>query len=113
MTHLTQVTLDFATAARLRFRDCYDWHQAVWKAFPGRDGEPREFLTRLDQRRESFRLLIVSPVQPVRPDWCPPDGERWKTKPIPDNVFHAQSVCVPALREPNEESHQGTAPMAR
>ena len=39
MTHLTQVTLDFAAAARLRLHDCYDWHQAVWKAFPGRDGK--------------------------------------------------------------------------
>ena len=57
MTHLTQVTLDFATAARLRLRDCYGWHQAVWKAFPGHDGERREFLTRLDRRREGFRLL--------------------------------------------------------
>ncbi len=87
MTHLTQVTLDFATAARLRLRDCYDWHQAVWKAFPGHDGERREFLTRLDQRREGFRLLIVSPTQAVRPDWCPADAESWKTKPIPESYF--------------------------
>jgi CRISPR system Cascade subunit CasE len=87
MTHLTQVTLDLATAARLRLRDCYDWHQAVWKAFPNREGERREFLTRLDQRREGFRLLIVSPTQPARPDWCPPDAESWKTKPIPETYF--------------------------
>ena len=65
MTHLTQVTLDFATAARLRLRDCYDWHQAIWKAFPGRDGQQRDFLTRLDRRRDGFRLLIVSPVEPI------------------------------------------------
>ena len=118
MTHLTQVTLDFATAARLRLGDCYDWHQAVWKAFPGRDGERREFLTRLDQRPEGFRLLIVSPTQPVRPEWCPPDAESWKTKPIPETYFArrrcafqlcAPPLCVPALREPDEESLQGTA----
>src|SRR5947209_3798572 len=51
MTHITQIILDFATAARLRLCDCYDWHQAVWKAFPGRDGEARDFLTRLDRVR--------------------------------------------------------------
>ena len=68
MTYLTQVTVDFATAAKLRLRDNYDWHKAVWRAFPGRDGERRDFLTRLDQRREGFRLLIVAPMQPLRPD---------------------------------------------
>jgi len=67
MTHLTQVIFDFATVARLRLHDSYDWHQAVWQAFPGRDGERREFLTRLDRRREGFRLLMVSPTPPVRP----------------------------------------------
>jgi CRISPR system Cascade subunit CasE len=87
MTYLTQVTLDFATAAKLRLRDSYDWHRAVWKAFPGRDGQRRDFLTRLDQRREGFRLLIVSPVEPTRPDWCPPDPESWKTKLIPETYF--------------------------
>jgi CRISPR system Cascade subunit CasE len=85
MTHLTQVTLDFATAARLRLRDCYDWHQAVWRAFPGRDGEPRDFLTRLDQQRDGFRLLIVSPTEPTRPEWCPPQS--WQSKPIPETYF--------------------------
>ena len=98
MTHLTQVTLDFATAARLRLRDSYDWHQAVWKAFPGRDGEQRDFLTRLDSRREGFRLLIVSPAEPVRPDWCTADPESWKTKPIPEAYFtrsrYAFQLCA-------------------
>jgi CRISPR system Cascade subunit CasE len=96
MTHLTQIILDFATAARLRLRDSYDWHQAVWKAFPGRDGQRRDFLTRLDQRREGFRLLIVSPVEPVRPDWCTP--EAWQSKPIPESYFgktrYAFQLCA-------------------
>ena len=43
MTYLTQATLDFATAARLRLRDSYDWHQAVWKAFPGRESRATRF----------------------------------------------------------------------
>jgi CRISPR system Cascade subunit CasE len=87
MTYLTQVTVDFATAARLGLRDCYDWHQAAWKAFPGRDGAQRDFLTRLDRRREGFRLLIVSPFEPARPSWCAADGESWKTRPIPETYF--------------------------
>ena len=103
MTHLTQVTLDFATAARLGLRDCYDWHQAVWKAFPGRDGEQREFLTRLDQRREGFRLLMISPVEPGRPGWCPPDPESWKTKPIPETYFTRRRYAFQLCANPTKK----------
>jgi hypothetical protein len=27
----------------------YDWHQKIWEAFPGRNGETRDFLTLLDE----------------------------------------------------------------
>ena len=112
MTHLTQVTLDFATAARLSLRDRYDWHQAVWEAFPGRDGERREFLTRLDHHREGFRLLIVSPTQPVRPAWCPPDAETWKTKPIPETYFtrrrYGFQLCANPTKKVSKERSDGS-----
>jgi CRISPR system Cascade subunit CasE len=101
MTHLTQIILDFATAARLRLRDCYDWHQAVWKAFPGRDGERRDFLTRLDERRDGFRLLIVSPNEPIRPEWCPPGS--WQSKCIPETYFtrrrYVFQLCANATKK--------------
>lgn len=86
MTHLTQITLDFAAVARLRIRDVYDWHQRVWECVPGRDRQRRDFLTRLDQKGGGFQLLIVSPVEPTRPDWCPPDCWRGP-KPIPESYF--------------------------
>ena len=112
MTYLTQATLDFATAARLRLRDCYDWHQAVWKAFPGREGERRDFLMRIDQHREGFRLLIVSPLQPVRPDWCPTDAESWKTKPIPPVYFakhrYAFQLCANPTKKVSKERSDGS-----
>ncbi len=103
MTHLTQVTLDFKTAARLGLRDCYDWHQKVWQAFPGRDGEQRTFLTRLDQRRESFRLLIISPMEPTRPEWCPPGPESWKTKPIPETYFARRRYAFQLCANPTKK----------
>ena len=87
MIHLTQITLDFITVAGLHIRDAYDWHQRAWQCFPGRDGRQRDFLTRLDRCPEIFRLLIVSPIKPVRPDWCPAESECWKTKPIPETYF--------------------------
>jgi CRISPR system Cascade subunit CasE len=107
MTYLTQATLDLGTAARLRLHDTYRWHQAVWKAFPGRDGNQRSFLTRLDQRREGFRLLIVSSVQPVRPEWCPADEEAWKTKVIPESYFtrsrYAFQLCANPTKKVSKE----------
>ena len=91
MTHLTQVTVNFATAARQRLRDCYDWHQAVWKAFPGREAEPRAFLTRLDQRR---------------------DPESWKTKPIPATYFtrsrYAFQLCANPTKKVSKELPDGS-----
>lgn len=85
MTSLTQLTLDFETVVHLRIHDAYDWHQRVWECFPGRDGEQRDFLTRLDEQRDGFRLLIVSSTLPMRPAWCPPDC--WRTEPIPERYF--------------------------
>ena len=112
MTYLTQVTLDFATAAKLRFHDNYDWHQAVWKAFPGRDGENRDFLTRLDQQRDGFRLLIVSPEEPIRPNWCPSDAESWKIKRIPESYFkrnrYAFQLRANPTRKITKERPDGT-----
>ncbi len=91
MTYLTQVIIPLESALRAGIKDVYDWHQAVWKAFPGRDGQKRDFLTRLDQKDCFYRLLIVSPIEPVRPDWVPDGPDAWKTKPIPENYFrHAR-----------------------
>jgi CRISPR system Cascade subunit CasE len=112
MTYITQVTIDFATAAKLGLRDSYRWHQAAWKAFPGRDDKQRDFLTRLDQDRDGFRLLLVSLVQPVRPEWCPPDSESWKSKAIPDTYFtrgrYAFQLCANPTKKVCKELPDGT-----
>jgi CRISPR system Cascade subunit CasE len=84
MSYLTQGFLDYETAARLGLRDVYDWHQLVWRAFPGQDGQQRDFLTRLDrhERERRLRLLIVSPRLPTRPtDWSVVE-EDWQTREI-------------------------------
>jgi len=84
MSYLTQAFLDYEAAANLKLHDAYDWHQLVWRAFPGRDGQARQFLTRIDrqERDRRFRLLIVSQDLPVRPDFWPGAGEAWKTREI-------------------------------
>lgn len=89
MSFLTQAFLDYETAARCGLRDVYDWHQLTWQAFPDRDGAARDFLTRLDRRErdQTFRLLIVSPRSPRRPDKWPDTPEAWQTREITPAFF--------------------------
>lgn len=88
--HLTQILVSYEDAIRLlRIRDTYDWHQKVWLAFGGRDGQARDFLIRVDRKEEAFRVLILSRSVPSKPDWCPTDC--FGSKPIPDDFFaHAR-----------------------
>ncbi|MCS7338659.1 MAG: type I-E CRISPR-associated protein Cas6/Cse3/CasE [Verrucomicrobiae bacterium] len=103
MTYLTQALIDAGTASRLKLWawDCYKWHKAVWEAFPGRRDKQREFLTRLDEKNGSYRLLIVSSEIPVRPNWCPPDG--WQTKPIPEQYFQKSRYAFQLRANPTKK----------
>lgn len=82
--HLTKAIIPYDIAARWDhgrgFADSYAWHQRVWEAFPGRESAERDFLTRLDDQTDGFRLLILSAQPPTRPAWCPEPA--WQTKSI-------------------------------
>lgn len=102
MSYLTQILVPYELAVRqLKIRDSYDWHQRVWQAFKGRDGEKRDFLSRVDEADEAYRLLIVSPAAPSKPDWCPSDC--FKTKAIPDDFFTAGSYRFSLLVNPTKK----------
>jgi CRISPR system Cascade subunit CasE len=77
MRFLTRIQLDGREAANERLVDGYAWHQALWQAFPGRDGEEREFLFRVDQDHGEFRILLLSPRAPQPLPWGV-----WTTKTI-------------------------------
>jgi CRISPR system Cascade subunit CasE len=80
---LTRITFDCALMTRLHVRDTYDWHQRAWECFPGRPRDKRDFLTRVEDKGDRVRLLILSPTPPSRPSWCP--AEAWEgTKEIGD-----------------------------
>jgi CRISPR system Cascade subunit CasE len=84
--NLTQIYVPYEDAVRLlRIRDMYDWHQRVWQAFGGRDGQPRDFLIRVDRKEEAYRVLVLSCHVPAKPNWCP--TAYFGTKEIPDNFF--------------------------
>jgi CRISPR system Cascade subunit CasE len=57
-------------------------------------------------------LLIVSPVRPARPEWCPPDEECWKTKSIPEEYFtraqYAFQLCANPTRKVSKQRADGS-----
>jgi len=94
--YLTQAFMDFreardfpVPAGNRGLRDLYDWHQLVWSAFPDRDGEKRDFLTRIDarERERRYRLLILSPRFPTRPNDWSEEPEAWQTREVPASFF--------------------------
>jgi CRISPR system Cascade subunit CasE len=100
--HLTQILVSYEDAVRLlRIRDTYDWHQRVWQAFGGRDGQTRDFLIRVDRKEEAFRVLILSRSRPAKPDWCPTDC--FGTKTVPDDYFARPCYRFSLLANPTKK----------
>lgn len=102
MSYLTQIRVDYERAVRhLQIRDSYDWHQRVWQAFKNRQGDKRDFLTRVDETDEAYRLLIVSATAPSKPDWCPPDC--FQSKAIPADFFSRERFRFSLLANPTRK----------
>jgi CRISPR system Cascade subunit CasE len=100
--YLTQILVAYEDAVRLlKIRDSYDWHQRIWQAFAGRDDAERDFLIRVDQRDDAYRVLILSRTQPVKPDWCPTDC--FGTKQIPTDYFSHKTYRFSLLANPTKK----------
>jgi CRISPR system Cascade subunit CasE len=108
MSYLTQILVPYETAVRhLKIRDSYDWHQRVWQAFKGRDGEKRDFLSRVDEVDEAYRVLIVSSTKPTKPDWCPTDC--FQAKVIPEDYLAAGTFRFSLLVNPTRKVRSDAA----
>jgi CRISPR system Cascade subunit CasE len=106
--HLTQILVSYEDAVRLlRIRDTYDWHQRVWQAFAGRNGQPRDFLIRVDRKEEAYRVLILSPTVPTKPDWCPTPC--FGTKPIPNEFLAHARYRFSLLANPTRKVRSNSA----
>ena len=106
--YLTQILVSYEDAVRLlHIRDTYDWHQRVWQAFAGRDGQPRDFLIRVDRKEEAYRVLILSPTVPTKPDWCPTPC--FGTKPIPDEFLAHTDYRFSLLANPTRKVRSNAA----
>jgi len=100
--YLTQILVSYEDAVRLlRIRDTYDWHQRVWQAFGGRNGQPRDFLIRVDRKEEAYRVLILSGSPSKKPDWCPTDC--FGAKLVPDDYFAHSRYRFSLLANPTRK----------
>ena len=97
--YLTRAQISYETAAIQRIHNCYDWHQRAWTCFPNRDGEKRDFLTRLDRKPGHYQLLILSPIEPIRPGWC----NDWATKEVPDSFLSHDRYHFSLLANPTRK----------
>lgn len=105
---LTQLHVAYDQAVRLlRLRDSYDWHQHLWQAFPGRDGEARDFLVRIDEKEETYRVLMLSRTPATRPAWCP--GDNFATKSVPDTFFTHSAYAFSLLANPTKKTRSNAA----
>lgn len=86
--YLTKVRVDLATTLQEGLADGYRWHQALWRAFPGRNGEARDFLSRVDEKGPWVEALVLSPTAPVPQPWG-----RWETRAVaPGFLRHTRYV---------------------
>lgn len=86
MKWLVRVRASYKVAAENKLHDGYAWHQALWQAFPGHDGQARFFLTRVDQKEKEFIAYLLSFYKPVCPPWCP--SECWELTEINESFLN-------------------------
>ncbi|MBQ9812449.1 MAG: type I-E CRISPR-associated protein Cas6/Cse3/CasE [Thermoguttaceae bacterium] len=83
-TYLTQGVVSNVDAAKRRLKDRYDWHQYLWKFFPGVElGSEHEFLWRIDRKDVCCILWLLSEK---KPDVAEAPG-RWATKEVADTFL--------------------------
>ncbi len=103
--HLTQALIPYDIVARWRkdggFTDSYAWHKRAWDCFPDRPAAGRDFLTRIDDTRQGFRLLILSTIPPFKPDWCPDEG--WQTKAVGEQFLSHPQYQFSLLANPTRK----------
>ncbi len=75
MSWLARFDVEAETAYAEGIMDSYAWHKRLWeRCFPDKPDAKRDFLTRIDQLENAFRLWMLSRTKPERPAWCSPHG---------------------------------------
>ncbi len=107
MSILSQLFINKSDAARKRLSDAYAWHKMLWKSFPGRDGQNRHFLYRIDDAGHHFKLLMLSETLPAAIDF-----RQWHSKTIPPSFlthqfYRFQIKANPTMRRSSDRRRLG------
>lgn len=102
MKYLTRITADKRDILSQGISDLYDWHQALWKAFPGHDGERRSFLFRVDEKEKCFQIFLLSKLPVSKPNWG-----YWETKEISDSFLSHDKYRFKLRANPTKKSNKG------
>jgi CRISPR system Cascade subunit CasE len=75
MSWLARFDVKAETAYTEGILDSYAWHKRLWDGcFPDKPDAKRDFLTRIDQLENAFRIWMLARTKPERPAWCPSHG---------------------------------------
>jgi CRISPR system Cascade subunit CasE len=104
MSYVARITIDRAEVATKRLLDLYDWHKAAWDIFPDRPNDKRDFLTRLDVKRDEHCFTALSAVKPQKPEWCP--EKCWKEMELPQNFFERKQYLFQIVVNPTRSTRK-------
>lgn len=110
--YLTKVNISAMEAAKTFINSYYRWHQFVWKAFPERDGQTRDFLHRVEESRGDYTLYILSPQRPKLVSIG-----NWETREVSSTFYDGKKYAFkvrlnptykePRFNEDKKEAKQG------
>jgi len=107
MKFLTRIEIGKTQAARAKLSDSYAWHAALWSAFPGHDGEKRDFLFRVDDRRAHFQGLLLSWQEPVMPAWGSWEPKQIAPTFLDHGMYRFQLKANPTMRRNSDRRRLG------
>lgn len=71
MNWLARLKVPYEVAAREGLSDVYQWHRALWMAFPETPDAERDFLSRVERKEREYLIYLLAARHPERPAWCP------------------------------------------
>jgi CRISPR system Cascade subunit CasE len=103
MTWLSRLLIPVGVADKMKLYDNYAWHKLSWQCFPNRPDAKRDFLTRLEQTGECFRLYLLSGFTSEKPEWCAP--EWWSCKKVSSSFMEHDVYKFDLIANPTRKVH--------
>lgn len=97
--YISEVAVPYEAAARVGLRNLVDWHQFSWMFFDA-EKKSRDFLTRVEEDKEGYRLILVSATQPSKDRVEGIGIANLKSREIGDWFFHKGTYKFDILASP-------------